>query len=101
MIIIYLSFLNENVLFWCNGERRSKMANIADVAHEAGVSLATVSRVISRQASVRPETRERVLQAIRKLNYQPNALARQLRTQETKTVVAIVPNIQNSLTHEV
>lgn len=77
------------------------MANIADVAHEAGVSLATVSRVISRQASVRPETRERVLQAIRKLNYQPNALARQLRTQETKTVVAIVPNIQNSLTHEV
>lgn len=60
------------------------MANINDVAQAAGVSLATVSRVISGQASVRPETRDRVLQAIRELNYQPNALARQLRTQETK-----------------
>lgn len=77
------------------------MANINDVAQAAGVSLATVSRVISGQASVRPETRDRVLQAIRELNYQPNALARQLRTQETKTVIAIVPNIQNALMHEV
>nr|WP_297284326.1 LacI family DNA-binding transcriptional regulator [uncultured Agathobaculum sp.] len=77
------------------------MANITDVAHEAGVSLATVSRVISGQTSVRPETRDRVLKAIQKLNYQPNALARQLRTQETKTAIVIVPNIQNALTHEV
>lgn len=77
------------------------MVKISDVAKAAGVSLATVSRVISNQPSVRPETRQRVLQVIEELNYQPNALARQLRTQETKTVIAIVPNIDNSLFHEV
>ncbi len=77
------------------------MVKITDVAQAAGVSLATVSRVISGHPSVRPETRDRVLQVIQELNYQPNALARQLRTQETKIVIAIVPNIQNAMFHEV
>lgn len=74
---------------------------IKDVAKAAGVSLGTVSRVLRNHGSVKPSTRERVLQVIEELNYHPNALARQLRTQETKTVVAIVPNIQNVLFHEV
>ena len=74
---------------------------IKDVAKAAGVSLGTVSRVLRNERSVKPSTRERVLKVIEELNYHPNALARQLRTQETKTVVAIVPNIKNSLFHDV
>lgn len=77
------------------------MVTISDVAKAAGVSLATVSRVIHNQGSVRPETKEKVRQVIEDLNYQPNALARQLRTQETKTVIAIVPSIENALFQEV
>lgn len=74
---------------------------ISDVAIAAEVSTATVSRVLSNPASVKPATREHVLAVMRELNYKPNALARQLRTQATKTVIVIVPDIQNSLFHEV
>lgn len=76
-------------------------ANIVDVAKAAGVSLATVSRVVRNQDCVRPATRDKVLRAIRDLNYQPNALGRQLRTQETKTVIVIVPDIANTFFHEI
>ncbi len=74
---------------------------IRDVAKTAGVSMGTVSRVLSNQGPVKQATRERVLRVIEELDYRPNALARQLRTNETKTVVAIVPDVQNSLFHEV
>ena len=74
---------------------------ISDVAKAAGVSLATVSRVLSNGGPVKAETRERILRVIEELNYQPNALARQLRTQKTKTMIVIVPNIANYLFSEV
>lgn len=74
---------------------------IGDVAAAAGVSTATVSRVLSNPDTVRPATREHVLAVMESLHYQPNALARQLRTQATKTVIVIVPDIQNSLFLEV
>jgi len=74
---------------------------MSDVAKTAGVSLTTVSRVLNDHDSVKLATKEHVLQVIKELNYSPNALARQLRTQETKTVIAIVPNIENSLFHKV
>ncbi|MCD8121747.1 MAG: LacI family transcriptional regulator [Clostridiales bacterium] len=76
-------------------------ANINDVAKAAGVSLATVSRVVRGQDCVRRDTREKVLRAIDDLNYTPNALARQLRTQETKIVIVIVPDIKNAFFHEI
>lgn len=76
-------------------------ASIVDVARAAGVSLATVSRVVRGQDCVRPATRDKVLQAIRELNYQPNALGRQLRTQETRNVIVIVPDIANTFFHEI
>ena len=69
---------------------------IKDVAAAAGVSVATISRVLSKPDVVKPETREHVLQIIREMNYQPNSLARQLRTQTTKAVIVIVPVIDNS-----
>jgi len=73
------------------------MARISDVAKTAGVSTATVSRVLSNPETVKLSTRQKVLQVIEELNYRPNALARQLRTQETKTIVVIVPNVSNLL----
>ncbi len=50
------------------------MANIYDVAKEAGVSISTVSRVIQGASNVLPETRTRIEEAIQHLNYHPNRL---------------------------
>jgi LacI family transcriptional regulator len=48
--------------------------SIIDVAREAGVSVATVSRAFNQPASVRSETRDRVADAARRVNYRPNAV---------------------------
>ena len=69
---------------------------IKDVAAAAGVSVATISRVLSKPDGVKPETREHVLRVIKEMHYQPNSLARQLRTQTTKAVIVTVPVIDNS-----
>ncbi|MEW6577623.1 MAG: LacI family DNA-binding transcriptional regulator [Chloroflexota bacterium] len=71
------------------------MANIKQVAKSAHVSVATVSRVINESGYVSPELRERVLNAMRDLNYQPNAPARSLRRQETRTVGVLVPQLDH------
>jgi len=71
------------------------MKSIKDVALEAKVSVATVSRTLQMPASVAPHTRERVLAAVRKLGYTPNAQARNLRTAKTNLVVALVHDISN------
>lgn len=52
--------------------------SIQKIARLAGVSVATVSRVLNNSDTVKPKNRERVLQAIKESNYQPNLLARQL-----------------------
>ncbi|MEI5676394.1 MULTISPECIES: LacI family DNA-binding transcriptional regulator [unclassified Nocardioides] len=62
---------------------------MADVARLAGVSHQTVSRVINGQNNLRPETRERVLQAIRQLGYRPNSAARALVTRRSATIGVI------------
>lgn len=71
------------------------MVRIVDVAKKANVSTATVSRVISKPDTVREETINKVLKAIKELNYHPNVLARQLRRSETKTVIVVIPDISN------
>lgn len=71
------------------------MSTIQDVAKIAGVSVATVSRVLNSSSLVTEETRSRVLEAIKKLNYQPNLLGRNLRRMETKIVLVLLPNISN------
>lgn len=53
-------------------------ATLQDVAHLAGVNPSTVSRVLNGKSVISPETRERVLAAIEKLDYHPNSLARSL-----------------------
>ena len=70
------------------------MVTIKDVAKRANVSITTVSRVINEtEHSVSPETRERVLRAIQELGFYPNALARGLHRNETRTIGLIIPDI--------
>lgn len=66
-----------------------------DVAKLAKVSIATVSRVINENPSVKSEIKERVLQAIEKLNYRPNTIARSLKTNHTGTIAFLVTNISD------
>jgi DNA-binding LacI/PurR family transcriptional regulator len=66
-----------------------------EVADRARVSQATVSHVINQKTYVSPKLRERVLRAIRDLNYHPDAVARTLRTKRSKTVGMIIPNISD------
>ncbi|MFA7938414.1 LacI family DNA-binding transcriptional regulator [Klebsiella oxytoca] len=67
--------------------------SIQKIARLAGVSVATVSRVLNNQDSVKPKNRERVLLAIKQSNYQPNLLARQLRTAKTRMLLVLVSDI--------
>jgi DNA-binding LacI/PurR family transcriptional regulator len=67
-------------------DERRRPPVMADVAKLAGVSHQTVSRVINESTQVRPETRERVLDAMRKLDYRPNSLARALATGRSRTL---------------
>src|SRR5689334_13550822 len=71
------------------------MPNIYEVAKRAGVSTATVSRVLSRPQVVSPETRRRVLQAVKVMAYAPNSAAKNLRTLRTGKLLVTVPDISN------
>lgn len=68
---------------------------IKDVAGLAGVSTATVSLVINNKEGVKAKTRERVLQAVEKLNYTPNASARKLIDQKSRMIGLVVTDITN------
>ncbi len=74
---------------------------IYDVAREAGVSMATVSRVVNNNPNVKPQTRKKVFEAIERLGYRPNAVARGLASKKTTTVGVVIPDISNSVFAEV
>jgi LacI family repressor for deo operon, udp, cdd, tsx, nupC, and nupG len=69
--------------------------NIFEVAKRAGVSTATVSRVLSRPDIVSPKTKRRVLKAVEALGYVPNATAKNLRTLRSGKLLVTVPDISN------
>ncbi|MFJ2911082.1 LacI family DNA-binding transcriptional regulator [Streptomyces sp. NPDC087228] len=71
------------------------MASIKDVAAEAGVSVATVSRVLNSHPSVSSDARRRVLAAVDVLGYRPNAVARSLRTDQTRTLGLVISDVLN------
>lgn len=71
------------------------MVKIKDVAAAAGVSTATVSRVLSDHPHVRPAIRDRVLAAVAQLEYRPNLAARRLRAQQTTSIGLILSDIRN------
>jgi DNA-binding LacI/PurR family transcriptional regulator len=73
-----------------SGGRRSKRVSITDVAKLAGVSMQTVSRVANGYPGVIPPTRERVLHAMRQLDYRPNSAARALRNGQFRTIGVIL-----------
>ncbi|MDI3318039.1 MAG: LacI family DNA-binding transcriptional regulator [Bacillota bacterium] len=77
------------------GKGASDLATIREVARMAGVSPATVSRVLNGQAPVRESTRRRVLEAVEALGFTPNGLARGLAKGVTRTIGLVLPDIAN------
>jgi DNA-binding LacI/PurR family transcriptional regulator len=81
---------------------KRKRPTMDDVAKLAGVSQPTVSRVLSRTDTtpqISDVTTQRVLEAVEKLGYRPNAVARSLRTQRTQTVAMLIADISNGFYH--
>ncbi len=77
-------------------QRRSSRTNLHDVARDAGVSVATVSRIINNTGIVNEETRKRVQASMDKLSYIPNTIARSLKVNFTKTIGFVVSDISNT-----
>lgn len=73
------------------------MSTITDVAKRAGVSITTVSRYVNGKVTgnMNEETKRKIDEAIRELNYEPNSIARSLKSKETKTIGLVVPDIVN------
>ncbi|WP_374016504.1 LacI family DNA-binding transcriptional regulator [Paenibacillus thiaminolyticus] len=76
------------------------MATIKDVSRLAGVSVATVSRVLNQKGYVHEDTEKKVMNAIRELNYIPNDVARSLTKKSAKMLALIVPDITNPFFNE-
>ena len=76
--------------------KKKETVTIYDVAREASVSMATVSRAINHNHNVKPETEKKVLDVVKRLNYRPNDVARGLASKKTTTVGVIIPNVTNS-----
>jgi len=77
------------------------VARIRDVAERAGVSVASVSRVLAGSANVGEEVRRRVLEAVKALDYRPDLAARRLRSRRTDTIGLVVSDIRNPFFTEV
>jgi DNA-binding LacI/PurR family transcriptional regulator len=77
------------------------MSTIKEVAKYCGFSVATVSRVLNDDPIVKPETREKVLAAIEALNYRPNLMAKNLRTQKSNSILVMIPTIANPFYAEI
>ncbi len=76
-------------------------ATIKDVAKAAGVSVATVSRVLNNSAAVSEAAAEQVNKAIKELGYSPNFLGRNLRRCETNIILAIIPSTEQTFYSEI
>lgn len=71
------------------------MATLKDVAKETGLTVSTVSRVLNNRGYISEEARQKVYDAMKKLNYRPNAVARSLSKQSSNTIGVIVPHIRH------
>lgn len=80
-----------------NGQAKtgSEMATVKDVAKLAGVSVGTVSKVLSQDSTVKQVRRDKVLKAVKDLGYKPNQAARALRTKKANVIGLVVPDITN------
>ena len=78
-----------------NTPPKNRKITLRDVAKEAGVSLATTSYVINKQRSFSDETKKRVLDAAKKLQYRANYSAQAMRTGRTKNIGLVIPQLQD------
>ena len=78
------------------GDKRTSPNKIYDVAGAAGVSLATVSRVLNHPEKVKPATREKIERIIKELGYKPNLNAKGLASSKSTTVAVVVPELTRS-----
>ncbi len=74
---------------------KSQRITIYDIAEEAGVSITTVSRALSRKEKVKPETYERIMDVVRKYNFRPNEAAKILAETKSKIIGVMVSHIDN------
>ena len=79
----------------------SQTVSISAVADHAGVSVATVSRVLNGQTVVKPATRDKVMASVNALGYRVNELARNLRTAESRLLLTLVPDVGNPFYAEI
>jgi LacI family transcriptional regulator len=79
-----------------SGERKIMATTLADIAQELGVSKMTISRAINNHPEINAETRNRVLEVARRLNYQPNQHARALATNRSYLLGMVVPDLMHS-----
>lgn len=77
------------------------MANLSDIAKLAGVSQATVSRVVNGTAKVNPEKRERILKAMRDTKFQPGETAKAFYKQPSKLIGYVIPSLHNLFLNEI
>jgi LacI family transcriptional regulator len=77
---------------------RNGSVTLLDVARAAGVSLKTASRVLNKSPELRPATAARVHEAMKRLGYQPNELARGLKSRRSGTIAMIAPNLADPFT---
>jgi LacI family transcriptional regulator len=84
-----------------NHDKKPASVTIVDVAREAGVSYSTVSRVVNNNDHVRPETREKVLNAMMRLGYVVNQQARSLRGGRSQVIGLLVPDVGNNYIGEI
>lgn len=97
---------SRDIVIWTgqalSGEaKRNGRVTIGDVARAAGVSSMTVSRVLNGRGGASAETSERIVSVARELNYHPNPFARGLRSDRSKTIGLIVPDITNPFFPEI
>jgi DNA-binding LacI/PurR family transcriptional regulator len=80
---------------------KSSRVTIDEIARRADVSISTVSRVLNGLNRVHPQTRQRVLELVHELRYQPSALARDLAIQQTQTLGFVIPTLSDPFYFEI
>jgi LacI family transcriptional regulator len=76
-------------------ENMDDLTNLKDVAEYTGLSMSTISRVLSNKGYVKKNTRQKVLEAVQTLNYSPNIMAQSLKMGRSNTIALMIPSIQN------
>ena len=82
-----------------SSQKKQKRATLKDIADQVGVHVSTVSRALDQRTRhmIGPDVAERVLEASRALNYRPNAAASSLRTNRTRSIGVVIPDLTNLL----